>query len=486
MSIEMKEGKFDSSVESLRNYQCPDWFKNGKFGIWAHWGPQCVPMIGDWYARNMYIEGHAMYKYHCENYGHPSEFGYKDIIPLWKAENFDPKHLVSLYKKAGAKYIIALAVHHDNYDCWNSKHQKWNSVNIGPKADIVGLWAEAAREAGLNFGVTVHHERSYSWFSTNKGHDTEGPYKDIPYDGNDEKYRDLYYEPYEDTNPAYPTNPSESFVDGWYNRIKDLVENYNPDLLYTDGGVPFGEVGRTAIANFYNHSMETHDGKLEAVYNCKDFRISDSKSGLTHGEFFENICVQDIERGVTDSISPVPWQTDTCIGQWYYKRGVEYKSANYVVKMLCDIVSKNGNLLLNIPLKPDGTIDPEEEVILEGISNWMAVNSECIYDTTPWKLFKEGDTANAGEFKEEELADCNTTYRFTKKDNCIYAICFGWNDKEFVVKSLGKTIAEFDVKKVSMLGVDEALTFVQEEDQLLVTSPQTKPWDGAYCLKVEY
>src|SRR5579859_6612500 len=203
------EPKFQPTFESLKQYQCPQWFRDAKFGIWAHWGPQCLPETGDWYARKMYIETEAQYKYHVEHYGHPSKVGYKDIVVQWKAENFDPNSLIARYKKAGAKYFISMGVHHDNFDIWNSKHHEWCATKKGPMKDIVGMWRDAARKAGLHFGVTEHLERSWSWFNVNKGHDTKGQYANVPYDGNDPKYQDLYFPPHEDNNSNYPKDPPD-------------------------------------------------------------------------------------------------------------------------------------------------------------------------------------------------------------------------------------------------------------------------------------
>ncbi len=486
MKLLIEQGKFNATPESLMSYECPEWFKNAKFGIWSHWGPQCVPMQGDWYARNMYIEGHPQHEYHQKNYGHQSEFGYKDIIKLWKAENFDADKLMQLYKRVGAKYFVSLASHHDNFDCWDSKHHKWNSVNYGPRKDIVGLWKEAADKAGLNFGVTVHHERSYSWFSTNKGSDTKGEYKGVPYDGNLFEYEDLYYENHRDSNFGYPKHPSYQFVKGWYDRVSDLVEKYNPDLLYTDGAIPFDVVGRSAVANFYNHNIKANGGNLQAVYNLKDCREREKKTGRIYGEYYEGCGVEDIERGVVKDINPMPWQTDTCIGGWYYKEGIEYKTAAAVIKMLVDIVSKNGNLLINFPLRPDGTLDEKEIEVAEGIADWMSVNSECIYDTRPFTHFGEGpETTAGGEFNETEIDYTSENYRFTTKGDNIYAICLGWPDSgEFIVKSFGKKAFAKDIKSVEILGCKEDLKWTVTENFLIVNTPKEKPCKTAYVIKV--
>jgi alpha-L-fucosidase len=393
----MRRPAFEPTWDSLKQFRCPAWFPDAKFGIWAHWGPQCVPKQGDWYARNMYIEGSQQYKYHVEHYGHPSKFGYKDIIPLWKAERWEPETLIQRYKKAGAKYFVALGSHCDNFDCWNSRHHRWNAVNFGPRKDIVGLWRRAARKHGLRFGVTEHMAWSYSWFNVNKGADKKGPLAGVPYDGNDPKYQDLYFEPHPQNAARYPENSPASWNLRWFNRVKDLVDQHRPDLVYTDGAV-FGDVGRQLMAHYYNANMAWHGGRLEGVYTIKH-----SIDGR-HGEYRDGISLLDIERGVVDGIQSEPWQTDTCIGGWYYREGIKYKTAQEVIHMLVDIVSKNGNLLLNFPLLPDGTLDAEEEKVLEGITDWMAVNGEAIYGTRPWKVFGEGPTTTGGGTFAEKKA----------------------------------------------------------------------------------
>ncbi len=501
MNIKITEGKFEPTVKSLQQYECPEWFKNAKFGIWAHWGPQCVPEYGDWYARHMYIEGTNQYKYHCEKYGHPSKFGYKDIIPLWTAEKFDAEKLMKLYKKVGAKYFIALAVHHDNFDCWDSKYHSWNSVNYGPKRDIVGEWKKAADKEGLHFGVTVHHERSYSWFNTNKNCDSEGEFAGIPYDGNDSNYEELYFEKHSDQNSGYPDHPTYDFVKGWYDRIDDLMQKYNPDLLYTDGSVPFGEVGLSAIANFYNHNMKVNNGQLNAVYNMKDLKGMTAQSGILYGDFYEDISVLDLEKGVATGILENPWQTDTCLGDWFYTADYKYKTGTMLVRLLIDIVSKNGNLLLNFPIKYDGTLDDKEIEIANEIGDWMAVNSEAIYDTTPFTHYGEisQEIIDAIEKNKAEARFDNQNndvtlsqlpynakdFRFTKKGDIIYAISMGYPENGyFEIKSFGRNAYKNKISKVEMLGADYDLEFTQKEDKLLVKAPQNKPCKIAFTLKI--
>jgi alpha-L-fucosidase len=473
---DIRQGPFTPAWESLKQYRCPDWFRDAKFGIWAVWGPEAVPEDGDWYARNMYIEGSAQYKYHLEHYGHPSKFGYKDIVALWKAENWNPDRLMGLYRKAGAKYFVAIANHHDNFDCWNSKYHAWNSVEKGPKKDIVGLWRRAALAHGLRFGVTEHNARSWSWFNVNKGADKLGSYAGVPYDGNDPKFADFYFPPHDENGSSYPKNPSPEFVQNWFLRTRDLIDSYQPDLMYYDGGVPFGEAGRKIVANMYNQSVARHDGKLEAVFNIKNWSGRDDT-----GSYQEGAGVLDVERGVVNDIWPNPWQTDNCIGDWYYKRGLKYKTVSSVVHQLADIVSKNGNLLLSIPPKPDGTLDADEEAFLDGMGRWMAVNHEAIYGTRPWRVFGEGPTQTpTGTFNEKKIQYTADDLRFTTKPGVLYAISLGLPSRAITIRSL----AGAQPKSVHLLGLPEPLKFRREGSGLTIELPDGKPCKHALVLKL--
>ncbi len=467
--------EFAPTWDSLKQYRAPEWFRDAKFGMWAHWGPQCVPRTGDWYARNLYIEDSPQYLYHVKNYGHPSKVGYKDIVKLWKAEKFDPQALIQRYKRAGARYFTAMGVHHDNYDCWNSKHHRWNAVKVGPRKDIVGMWKKAAVANGLRFGVTEHLERSYSWFNVNKGHDKKGPMAGVPFDGNDPKYADFYFEPHEDNNSSYPVDPPEHWKREWFARIQDLVDSYQPDLLYTDGGLPFGEIGRTLAAHFYNQNLKRHGGKLEAVYAIKNVR--DNK----HGDYEPGTVTLDLERGVVSAINPDPWQTDTCLGDWYYKRDITYKTTDVVVRMLVDIVSKNGNLLLNIPLPPEGVPDAEEDKVLAGLEKWIAVNGETIYGTRPWKVFGEGSTQSAGgQFSERKAARYTSEdFRFTKKGDTLYATCMAEPQQSVTIKSL----AGEKVSKVEMVGGGD-LRFEMGAAGLKISVPDARASEHTVAFRI--
>ena len=480
---------FAPTFESLAGYQCPEWFRDAKFGIWAHWGPQSVPMFGDWYARKMYEEGGKAYEHHIQTYGHPSKFGYKDIIPMWKAEKFDPDRLMTMYKAAGARYFVSMAVHHDNFDLWNSKHHRWNAVQMGPKRDIVGGWQKAARNLGLKFGVSEHLGASYNWFQASQGSDKKGPLAGVPYDGADPKWQELYHPPAKPGDRAWYTS-DEQWAREWSMRITDLVDQYQPDLLYSDGALPFGEVGRSLLAHYYNANMARNGGKLDAVYNLKDWR---GRAG--HGEYVDGIGVQDVERGGLAAIKPAPWQTDTAIGDWFYNvnwkakdTGTMYRSPKWVIHTLVDVVSKNGNMLLNVIQRPDGLLDPEVERLLSDITAWMKVNGEAIHSTRPWKIYGEGKTkTDAGHFKED-FAFTASDIRFTqsKDGKAVYAISLGKpEDGQLQIQSLGKldSTGGNRIDRVELLGHAGKLAFEQTAEGLVVKLPAV-PNPIACALKI--
>ena len=467
------DGPYKPDKDSLKQYQCPEWFRDAKFGIWAHWGPQSVPMEGDWYARGMYEPGNRYYKHHLETYGHPSEFGYKDIIPLWKAEKWDPDRLMALYKKAGAKYFVSMGTHHDNFFLWNSKLHKWNAVNMGPHRDVVGDWQKAAKKQGLYFGVSEHLGASFTWFQSSHRADKEGPKAGVPYDGANPEYQDLYHFPAEPGDTGwYSKNPR--WQQQWYDEIKELVDNYRPDLLYSDGGVAFGnEVGLSMIAHLYNANAAQHNGKAEAVYNCK--QKSDGR------------WVEDLERGIMPKIEPYPWQTDTSIGDWFYNKNWKFRPVSWVIHMLVDNVSKNGNLLLNVVQRPDGSLDPEVEQMLEQLAQWSAVHGEAIFGTRPWLVYGESAVKVKGGAFKEDFKYTAKEIRFTVKGPTLYAIALGWpEDGKLAVRSLAKPAGE-DINKiaqVSLLGYDGKVEWQQTAEGLIVTMPAQKVSDFTCALRI--
>ncbi|MCX2475378.1 alpha-L-fucosidase [Pedobacter sp. MC2016-05] len=511
-------GRFKPTWESLSSYQTPEWFRNAKFGIWAHWGPQCQPEHGDWYAREMYMEGSRQNKYHLEKYGHPSKFGFKDVINEWKAEKWDPQELLSLYKNAGAKYFMALANHHDNFDLFKSSYQsKWNSTKIGPKQDIIKGWEKAARSNGMHFGVSVHAAHAWTWMETAQRSDLKGDMAGIPYDGkltaadgkgkwwNGLNPQDLYAQNHALSENSWDNNssgkqwdwgngasvPSKQYCEKFYNRTIELIDNYAPDLIYFDDTAlplwPVSDVGLRIASYAYNKSIQKNN-KLEAVIFGK---ILDKQQ--------RKCMVWDIERGHSNEIEPLPWQADTCLGSWHYDRTVydnnSYKNAKTVVHTLADVVSKNGNLLLSVPVRGNGTIDEIERSVVEEIGDWMSVNSEAIYDTRPWKVFGEGPSTetrqllkdqgfNEGKNKPFTSADI----RFTKKVNSIYAIVMGWPEGGSIrIKAMkrGSPNLEKPVSNVVVTGTSQKLAFTQGENFLEVNLSDFKPKHTyAFALKI--
>jgi alpha-L-fucosidase len=469
-SLPIAGGKFTPTDVSLKQYQYPEWFRDAKFGIWAHWGPQAVPRRGDWYARNLYIQDakdwqKGYYEDHLKRYGHPSEKGYKDIIPLWKAEKWHPEALMKLYKKTGAKYFVSMGTHHDNFFLWNSKLHKWNAMNMGPKKDVVGLWQAAAKKEGLRFGISEHLAASYTWFQTAHSADKTGDKAGVPYDGNDPRYEDLYHgKAAADDNGWMTKNPV--WQREWFDRIKEVVDLYQPDFLYSDSKIPFENVvGRSLIAHFYNQDMAKNGGHLAAVYTCK--------------EASDNRFVQDVEKGVLDSICPFPWQTDTSIGDWFYRTGQKYKTAPEVIQLLVDIVSKNGNLLLNVVQTPEGDLEPNVIAILDGIGQWIKDNGEGIYGTRPWKVYGEGPSTTQPQEKGAfgGLKDVRkytaSDIRYTIKQGVVYAFCMENPTQNIRLVSLGKhsKLSTKKVTAVTRLGSSEKLNWKQENEALVIKKP---------------
>ncbi|KAF2514871.1 alpha-L-fucosidase [Flavobacterium foetidum] len=501
------EGPFEPTWDSLQKYKVPDWFRDAKFGIWAHWGPQCEPEAGDWYGRGMYEEGSRQYQYHLEKYGHPSKFGFKDVINVWKADNWNAQELVDLYKKAGAKYFMAMANHHDNLDLYDSTFQpQWNSTKIGPKKDIIKEWERAARKADLPFAVSVHAAHAWNWFDTAQGTDKNGPLAGVPYDGRLTKYdgkgtwwegldpQDLYAQnhplsekPSKDSSVNSQWDwgdgasiPSTAYCEKFYNRTIDLIDKYNPDMVYFDDTAlplwPISDAGLRIAAHLYNKSLKKNS-TVQAVITGKILTEQQRKA-----------IVWDIEKGQSNKIEPLPWQTDTCIGNWHYDRSVydkkKYKSAKTVIHTLVDVVSKNGNLMLNIPVRGDGSIDELERAIVEEIGVWMKINGSSIYGTRPWKIFGEGpqqETAESlkaqgfNEGKGKPYTDQDI--RFVQKGGQLFATVMEWPENAVFIKSLGKKAGLIDkkIKGVKLLATGEKLQFIQRANGLEVQFPNRKP-----------
>jgi alpha-L-fucosidase len=477
-------GPYEANWDSLLQYEAPEWYRDAKFGLWAHWSPQCVPEKGDWYARNMYIEGSEQYKYHLEHYGHPSRFGYKDLCPQWTLLNWQPDELIDRYKKAGARFIFALANHHDGFDCWDSKHHPWNSQRIGPHLDVVGTWAKSARERGLRFGVTVHQARNWWWLEPSHGADTKGLQAGVPYDGRltQRQGQDEWWQGYDPQvlyGPKHPADalPDPSYVKNFYDRTRDLIDQHDPDILYFDNSMfPLGWAGVNIAAYFYNRSLLNRGGKVDVVANIKNVPAHLVK-GVVH----------DCERGLTNEIMPYAWQSETCLGNWHYDRGIYDQPGEFggylhprdVIHWLVDTVSKNGTLVLNVPGRPDGTIDAKEITVLDKITAWMSVNSEAIYETRPWKIFGEGpNKVSAGAFHGDTVASLGAKdVRFTRtKDNSvIYAIILGLPSQEMTIEALGfsSKTSPGRIAKVEVIGARQTSVWKQTENGLTIKVPES-------------
>jgi alpha-L-fucosidase len=480
----------------MLQYDAPEWYRDAKFGIWAHWSPQCVPEFGDWYARSMYMEDSPDYKFQSQHYGHPSQFGYKDLSAQWTLLNWEPEALMQRYKDAGARLFITLANHHDGFDTWDSKHQPWNAMNHGPHRDVVGEWAAAARRQGLRLGVTVHQARNWWWFQTSHGADKNGPYAGIPYDGRITKAegKDQWWQgldPQRLYGAKHPKDalPDASYVKNFYDRTRDLIDQHDPDLLYFDNSLlPLGWGGMNIGAYFYNHNLKTR-GKMEAVLNGKQVPDKLAKA-----------LVADYERGLTSEIMQYAWQSETCIGDWHYRRKLYDEAGEYggylpprsAIHWLVDTVSKNGTFILNVPGMPDGTIDSKEIAVIDQIAAWLKINGEAIYETRPWTVYGEGpNKAESGSFKGDSIGALGSKdIRFTrnKANTVVYAIFLGWPEGQAQIASLGLSskTSPGKILNVSVLGSEAKIKWTQGTDSLQLELPR-QSWaanDYGVALKI--
>ncbi|MBS1749222.1 MAG: alpha-L-fucosidase [Bacteroidetes bacterium] len=454
--------KYQATWESLKKYQVPDWFRDAKFGIFIHWGVYSVPAFGsEWYPRNMYVEGSKEFKHHITTYGPQKKFGYKDFIPMFKAEKFDPAAWVSLFKKAGAKYIVPVAEHHDGFQMYKSALSKWNAFEMGPHRDVLGELAAEIKKQGLVFGLSSH--RIEHWFFMNGG-------KHFDSDVLDQANASLY-------GPAREENetPSPEFMNDWLLRCTELVDNYKPQLFWFDWWIeqPAMDPYRKSFASYYYNKGLTWN--KDVVINYKNT------------SFPEKAAVLDLERGKLGGIREPAWQTDDAIGNksWGYAAGNTFKSAQYVITNLIDIVSKNGNLLLNIGPRSDGTITDEETQTLLGTGKWLDINGEAIYGSRPWKIYGEGPTRSAsGSFSDQKEPFTAKDIRFTTKGDILYAITMGQPVANTVITSLGKKAGNGMIDSITMTGSDEKLSWKQEADALIIKPSKTYPSENAVVYKI--
>jgi alpha-L-fucosidase len=481
---------FEPTFESLSNYECPEWFRDAKFGVYVHWGVYSVAEHGEWYAREMYEEGGPVYRHHVRTWGHPSKFGYKDLIPRWKAERFDADAWLALFKEAGARYFTPCAIHHDGFFLGRTRYTPYNGVNMGPKKDLLGMMREATLRHGLRWGVTTHFDRTLSWIQPSHGADSRGPLAGVPYDGADPRYQDLYLHKYYDGNRADTENPPVWWREYCLLRHQEIIDQYEPDFYYLDSAVPFagednGRTGLRLFAYYYNANIRRHGGRLEGVMTHK------GDKGPKRAPYFEGVATLDIERGKSGHIRDEPWQTDDSIGPWGYNRRVPYKDANAVVDKLIDIVSKNGNLLLNVPPRADGTFDDETVGLLKRIGQWMAVNGEAIYATRPWKVYGEGSEVRMGD-RDTRSPYGPESIRFTasKDGRTIYALQMGAPrvGSELLLRSFAQNGPGGDVKiaMVTMLGSTEPVAWSHDGVGLYITPGGAAPDELAVAYKINF
>lgn len=456
--------KYQATWESLKKYQTPEWFKDAKFGIFIHWGVYSVPAFGsEWYPRQMYQKDSKEYKHHVETYGPQNIFGYKDFIPLFKAEKFNPAQWVALFKKAGAKYVVPVAEHHDGFAMYKTALSKWNAAEMGPHRDVLGELAFEIKKQGLIFGLSSH--RIEHWFFMNGG-------RRFPSDVLDKNYEDFY-------GPAREENetPSAEYMNDWLLRNTELVNNYQPQLFWFDWWIeqPAMDPYRKSFASFYyNKGLEWNKG---VVINYKNISYPDGSAVL------------DLERGKLAGIRQIPWQTDDAIGNnsWGYAAGNTFKNAQYVISNLIDIVSKNGNLLLNIGPRPDGTITDEETQTLLGTGKWLDVNGEAIYGTRPWKIFGEGPTESAsGSFADQKKPFTAQDIRFTTKGDVLYAIAMGQPAASTTIKNLGTKAANGIIESVGLVGSNEKINWAQQANALVIKPSKTYPTENAVVYTISF
>lgn len=484
--LPVTDGQYPADWKGLsRLYTVPDWWREAKFGAWAHWDPQSMPEQGDWYARGMYIQGNRQYEYHLKNFGHPSEYGYKDICHNWVIDRWNPEKLMDLFVEMGARYFIAMGVHHDNFDCWNSAFQPWNSVNVGPRQDIVGTWEKVARQRGLRFGIGFHNSPPRTWgqfMSVRYTSDKTGPMKGVPYDalqtiwdGKGKWWEGL--DPVDLYGPAHDIkDPLNSpFANQFMWRVDDAITKYHPDVIYFDEAagdtlldlgvkMGLGFLAPLLVANFYNKSLKWNPDKMDVVINlkCVGGRYNSFKKTPELIPIVERALVKSTEGDIESEIMAYPFQTETIIADWHYRTGQKYMDAKKVVELLMKNISRNGTMLLNITQHGRGDLDPEVTQLCKDIGAWLKVNGEAVYGSRPFEVYGEN-------------AVC-----YTRNNGNVYATLLDWQGGLVTLKALhtdGATLGK--VSKVELLGSDIPLTFVQNDQGLTITpGDSVKPMQG--------
>lgn len=468
------QGPFEPTMRSLEKYQCPDWYTDGKFGIFIHWGVYCVPAFcNEWYPREMYCEGTNCYEHHLKTYGPHKDFGYKDFIPMFTAEKFDAADWAALFKQAGAKFVVPVAEHHDGFAMYETELNRWNSKEMGPKRDITGEIAEAVKAEGMVFGLSSHRAEHHWFFDGGMRFDSDVKYPE---------YADLYGpvcgEPHGDSHSFHTGKPTPEFVEDWLVRTCELVDKYQPQLVWFDwwiNNIAYKTALKEFAAYLYNRGAEWDKG---VALNYK------------YQAYTPTSAVFDIERGQLDDIYPLFWQNDTSVSKnsWGYIDKHDYKASSAIIADLVDVVSKNGALLLNIGPKADGTIPEQERKMLLEIGQWLKVNGEAIYNTRPWLVYGEGPTKVAsGSFSDTKRANFTSgDIRFTRNEDVLYAMPLA-TPADGVIKiyllAEKSNYAPDSISKIELLGYGEVEWF-QDKDALTVILPEKKASAVPCALKI--
>src|SRR6202522_1731666 len=470
------QGPFRPDWNSLSQYRVPDWYRDAKFGIFIHWGVYSVPAFGsEWYPRQMYLAGSAENQHQVSVYGPVTKFGYKDFIPLFKAQHYDPQAWAHLFKESGARYVIPVFEHHDGFQMYDSNLSDWTAVKMGPHRDLVGDLEKATRAQGLHFGASSHRIE-HDWFMDGG--------RSIPSDVNDPQYAAFYgpaqvqLEDKQDSLQDDWTYVSHAYANDWLARDAEIVQKYHPDIIFFDWwiGQPYVRPNLAKFAAYYYNESSKRGPVGIITYKLVDMQ--------------RDSAVLDIERGQLDSLHDRVWQTDTSVSDksWGYIEHDTFKTPAFIVHQLADVVSKNGNLLLNIGPRSDGTIPDEVQQVLLAVGGWLKVNGEAIYGTRPWVTYGEGPTkVAAGSFQDTKTQEYTAEdFRFTTKGNNLYAIELAWpSGKEAVIHSLSEgALKGKQIRSVALLGSDAKLTYDLRADGLHIELP-SQPTEGyAYAFQV--
>ena len=475
-----QEEIYEPNWESLaKNNESPDWFQNAKFGIYFHWGVYSVPAFGsEWYPRNMYFEGSKEYEHHVQTYGPPSEFGYHDFVPMFKAEHFNAGEWAKLFKAAGARFAGPVAEHHDGFAMWASKQTPWNAKDKGPHQDITGELKKAITDQGMKFITTFHHARNLQRYAgkpdEQKFWDSHYPYiQGLPPTSTDPELRLLY-----------GNIPEKEWLDRiWFGELKEVIDNYQPDIIWFDSWLDrIPEDYRQKFAAYYLNQAHQWGKEVVIVRKQDDLPLTMS--------------VNDLEKSRMNKTGEKVWMTDETIstGSWCYTENLKIKPTADLLHILIDIVSKNGVLLLNISPKADGTIPQDQQNVLLEIGKWLNQFGEAIYDTQPWITYGEGPTKEPeGDFKNhqqfQKIKYSENDFRFTKKGNVLYVMALGWpgNGKQIMLKSFAKDALNqnLTINQVTMLGTTEKVSFSLNDDGLSLTCPSQPADSMAVVFKLE-